>query len=215
MKRIILSWLPIIALTGCGDDNHSEPSVETPGYSMTAGHYQAVSLTDEGTPILWQANLVDSSLITLQSLDAREAKTQWSASFDSTTGKMEFDNEHQCVQDDSGLSCTLNGQNISFSALELSTVDIAALAGHYQVLVDGDVAEVTINQDASLSGEWLDCQFSGQLTPQNITSVNITDSDCKNLTAQGVVTTASLYNADDTLVVTLPESLLSGIWFKR
>ncbi|QYJ79141.1 hypothetical protein [Shewanella acanthi] len=215
MKRIILSWLPIIALTGCGDDNHSEPTVETPSHSITAGHYQAVSLTDEGMPILWQANLVDSALITLQSLDERDTKMQWAASFDNTTGQIEFDSKHQCQQDESSLTCTLNGQSISFSAVEASTVDIATLAGNYQVLVDGDVAEVTINQDGSFSGEWLDCQFSGQFSQQGITSVDVSQSDCKNLTAQGVVTTASLYNADDTLVVTLPESLLSGIWFKH
>ncbi len=215
MKPIYLIWLAFFALAGCGNDTQMDNKhpIQHPSHSIAAAQYQAVTETSGGSPVLWHAQLVDEQLITLQRLDDREQQTLWRADFDSSTGIIQFDAEHQCQQAET-LICTFEGQTVTFTPFDAAPPQLSSLNGQYQLLIDNDIAQIEISQQGVLTGQWLNCHFSGQLQEKSAMVIDIDQSDCDAITTKGVLTTTGLYEPNDTLLVTLPNSPLAGTWFK-
>ncbi|MGL5028120.1 MAG: hypothetical protein ACRC6P_19395 [Shewanella oncorhynchi] len=215
MKRIFLSMLPLCALMGCGQsEKENTSSISPPSFNMTDGIYQAVNMTTSGEPVLWQANLISPQNISLRQWDGRDRSEEWQGSFANTSGEISFNNQYFCRQQDKVLSCKLNDQQIDLLPIMPEVAALSSLAGRYKLLIEQAFAEVSIQEDGSLFGQWGHCSFSGQIARNKLLSMQVLKSDCQELIAQGVIQTEHLYTEQDTLQATLPGSALSGIWFK-
>lgn len=203
---LALGLLPLLWLTGCDSDS------STQFQQQYAGQYNGALIKEGEAAQLRLA--INEQGVTLTQLDAREQVSALSGEI--KAGGVSFGDGSRCTPQSSGFLCTLSGQAVSLSQDEASTqVELAALAGDYQLVHDDELGSLTLAADGQLTALLGSCSIQGQLSLQGTQiRVQVSSDSCGQGGAVGTLQASSLPHTLDTLEVWIPDSSLAGFWLR-
>ncbi|TYK66105.1 hypothetical protein [Colwellia echini] len=224
MKKLLLPSVILALLAGC-DDSEKNAVIE----ASPQENYETLLATYLGTyqvayeiesNVLLATLAIHQHDATLRLTDGNEnvqvISGDYSVNEDTNQTSISFADLGQCSLVEQSVSCELQSQSLVLSTTSDTTnLSLTELAGNYQLVNNGDNYTVTIDAAGDFTGLVNNCEVTGSITVDSGPVIEISqNASCNIEETIGYITSDSLYQENDTLNVALPNSILSGYWFK-
>lgn len=215
-SQTLLALACPLLLAACGNSDSDTTADDV----VEAAQYQGVYLTSDGRPQLATVAISDSGESTLSILDDEDYVSVAAGSIDGNA--ISFGTTGECAIGPDNLNCdfinTQSGDAVSLSPVtDEFAPELSALAGKYNLLVDGTIMTLSIAGDGTFSGTLMSCEANGQIEAApggQLLTIQVESGLCGDSRQFGFIETNNLYETNDALAVYLPDSELSGYWIR-